>query len=182
MSKSKYPISIKEAAVREQKPLSCPKCKDSLFIVYHEEVEVDTCPGCNGVWVDPFKEMTLLKKRPAGLSVEELRHLRKLYQPMGKVESVRYFPCPVCEQMMSRKNWGTHSGVIVDYCQNHGTWYDDQELPKVKEYVMLGGIEYEKHSQYDRQLSQTRRRVDHKAQRLEDKILHARIMNIIFGV
>ncbi len=46
---------------------------------------------------------------------------------------------------MYRKNWGGHSGVMVNKCEEHGTWYGSEEqLEKIKEYIASGGIEYEK--------------------------------------
>ena len=93
-------------AVRDQHSLACPKCKSELYVVYHEDVEVDTCKQCNGAWVEHMTETMLLRNRPAGLSIDELKRLRKMYEPLGRLDEVRYLPCPVCQQMMMRKNWG----------------------------------------------------------------------------
>lgn len=169
-------------AMREKRALSCPKCGEKLFIVYHDEIEVDTCLKCNGVWIDPIKQISLLRNRPAGLSIEELQQLRKFFQPLGKLETVRYFPCPVCKQMMNRKNWGSYSGVIVDFCKNHGTWYDDQELDKIQEYVRLGGAEFEKIGRPKDEMVRLTGRIYHEVQRLDKRITTARILNFLFGI
>jgi Zn-finger nucleic acid-binding protein len=123
----------------------------------------------------------LLKKRPAGLSIDELNRLRKHYQPLGSMDPVQYLPCPVCHEMMTRKNWGTYSGVIVDICQAHGTWFDDRELEKVQEYVLLGGIEYEKVAKPQDDLKRVEINLNHQVENLDNRILRARIMNFIFG-
>lgn len=33
-------------------PLSCPRCATTCVESFVEEVRVDTCPGCHGVWTD----------------------------------------------------------------------------------------------------------------------------------
>jgi Zn-finger nucleic acid-binding protein len=55
-------------------------------------------------------------------------------------EPVRYRPCPACGQMMNRKNFGGTSGIIVDLCTSHGTYFDAGELPRVLEFVRRGGL------------------------------------------
>jgi hypothetical protein len=42
---------------------------------------------------------------------------------------------------MSRKNFGAHSGIVVDVCRDHGTWFDGGELAAALEYVRAGGLE-----------------------------------------
>ncbi len=42
--------------------------------------------------------------------------------------------------MMNRKNFGASSGVIVDVCAKHGTWFDAGELPRVLAFVESGGL------------------------------------------
>ncbi len=52
-----------------------------------------------------------------------------------------YIPCPECTSLMNRKNFGGMSGVIVDVCKRHGTWFDLGELPRVLAFVAAGGLE-----------------------------------------
>jgi hypothetical protein len=42
---------------------------------------------------------------------------------------------------MNRKNFGSVSGVIVDVCKQHGTWFDLGELPRVLAFVAGGGMD-----------------------------------------
>lgn len=39
---------------------------------------------------------------------------------------------------MSRRNFGRSSGVIVDVCEAHGTWFDAEELPSILWFVASG--------------------------------------------
>ena len=49
-----------------------------------------------------------------------------------------YIPCPECAGLMNRKNFGGTSGVVVDVCKKHGTWFDLGELPRVLAFVAAG--------------------------------------------
>ena len=161
----------------------CPKCKATLKVVFHEEIAVDACPSCWGVWVVHADEKTVLKVRPEVFSVAELRRLRKLYKPYAREDSVRYVPCPACRNLMHRVNWASQSGVVVDRCEDHGTWYDEGELEKLKEFVTLGGIEYEKLRMTERGLSDLTSRLGREISRLDRRVdsayLRARLFSML---
>jgi hypothetical protein len=42
---------------------------------------------------------------------------------------------------MNRLNFAHTSGVIVDVCTPHGTWFDADELRRVLEFITNGGLE-----------------------------------------
>jgi hypothetical protein len=44
---------------------------------------------------------------------------------------------------MTPMNFGKRSGVVVDACRDHGTWFDAGELAAVLDFVRAGGIEPE---------------------------------------
>lgn len=54
---------------------------------------------------------------------------------------VRYMPCPLCHASMNRVNFGRVSGVIVDVCKAHGTWFDPGELTGIVAFAAAGGLE-----------------------------------------
>jgi Zn-finger nucleic acid-binding protein len=58
-----------------------------------------------------------------------------------KLEPVQYAPCPICKNLMNRLNFAHTSGVIVDVCTSHGTWFDSDELRRVLEFISAGGLE-----------------------------------------
>jgi Zn-finger nucleic acid-binding protein len=41
---------------------------------------------------------------------------------------------------MNRVNFGKVSGVIVDVCRAHGTWFDGGELTRVVSFAAFGGL------------------------------------------
>jgi Zn-finger nucleic acid-binding protein len=44
---------------------------------------------------------------------------------------------------MNRMNFGIRSGIVLDVCRAHGTWFDGGELGAVLDFVREGGIESE---------------------------------------
>lgn len=51
--------------------------------------------------------------------------------------------CPECDEVMTPMNFGRRSGIVVDVCRDHGTWFDRGELEAVLAFVRAGGIEGE---------------------------------------
>jgi Zn-finger nucleic acid-binding protein len=127
-----------------ERPLFCPKCKVLMNIVQHDGVETDECPECGGIWVDYYEEKQVLEMKPGVFTVDDLHNMRRMYKPDGKIEEVKYHKCPICSKLMWRKNYLNHSGVIVDKCREHGTFFDKGEIEKAIEFIKLGGVEYEK--------------------------------------
>jgi Zn-finger nucleic acid-binding protein len=42
---------------------------------------------------------------------------------------------------MNRMNFAHCSGVVVDVCRGHGTWFDRDELRQIVEFIRAGGLE-----------------------------------------
>lgn len=150
--------------------LSCPRCKVTMEVKIHEEIDVDACPKCKGVWVEHADERQALKIMPQTFTMDELKRLRKAYEPYAKRDPICYLSCPVCKDLMNRRNWGSHSGVIVDKCDEHGTWYDDGEIEKIQEFIEHGGIEFEKMRAPEKANSQLQSKLGKEALRLDKKI------------
>lgn len=53
---------------------------------------------------------------------------------------VRYLRCPICDEMMTRMNFGKRSGVMLDACRRHGAWFDRGELSGALDFVEAGGL------------------------------------------
>lgn len=161
----------------------CPRCSHSLKVVVQSGAEVDFCPACHGVWVEHLEEKQVLEIKPESFSLDELNRLRKHYVSLGRVEKVCYVPCPVCKALMNRKIWGGCSGIVVDVCSEHGTWYDAKELEKVKEYVRFGGVEYEKMVKVDQRLSALHSKLAQESVRLDGRIdsayMRARLWSMV---
>lgn len=42
---------------------------------------------------------------------------------------------------MNRINFARCSGVIVDICKGHGSWFDHEELTRIVEFIRAGGLD-----------------------------------------
>lgn len=56
-------------------------------------------------------------------------------------QRVVYLRCPECDTLMTRRNFGLRSGIIVDICPGHGVWFDHGELEAVMRFVRAGGLQ-----------------------------------------
>jgi Zn-finger nucleic acid-binding protein len=76
--------------------------------------------------------------------------------PQPILEPVTYLPCPTCNVRMNRTVFGKSSGVIVDVCNAHGTWFDARELTASLAFVERGGIELVERRERERKAQQER--------------------------
>jgi len=60
---------------------------------------------------------------------------------LSLADPVRYVACPVCGELMLRRNFGDASGVVVDVCTRHGVWFDRGELVQVLEFCASGALD-----------------------------------------
>ena len=58
-----------------------------------------------------------------------------LSEPIPLEKKIQYLDCPVCIGQMHRHNYKGKSGVIVDTCPKHGTWFDGGELGKLLQWA-----------------------------------------------
>ncbi|HEX4337778.1 MAG TPA: zf-TFIIB domain-containing protein [Polyangiaceae bacterium] len=126
--------------IPENAELSCPDCKVTLDAFAGENGRLYDCARCGGQFVETALLHDLLERRAVcGGAVPRRNAERK-----SDVATVRYVPCAVCSKLMGRKNFGGHSGVIIDVCRDHGVWFDVNELPRVLEFVEQGGLAEER--------------------------------------
>ena len=50
-------------------------------------------------------------------------------------------PCPICGELMPRRNFRRISGVLIDICRDHGIWLDPGELEQIRCFIANGGTE-----------------------------------------
>jgi len=117
---------------------TCPDCKVALTTFKAGVGQLQACDRCGGQMVTHGLLRALLEQREvlgnAVPSPAEAQRSNPLNDP------VRYRSCPSCQQLMNRKNFGGISGIIVDVCTRHGTFFDAGELPRVLEFVRRGGL------------------------------------------
>lgn len=112
--------------------MDCPKCKETMIILELNQVEIDYCTICKGIWLDAGELEALLNN--AG---DKDKLLHSFRQDNSTNEKAR--KCPICTKKMNKVLIGDENPVLVDECKNyHGIWFDDGELHDVIEKGSLG--------------------------------------------
>jgi Zn-finger nucleic acid-binding protein len=128
-------------------PDACPRCRTRtpMALVHVGAMAVAECPDCAGVWLDADAFDRLCGDREAQAAVI---HRNALPTPaeanaaaLAAHEKISYRPCPRCHKMMNRVNFGKHSGIVLDVCRAHGTFFDRDELHRVVTFIQAGGLD-----------------------------------------
>ncbi len=113
----------------------CPRCNHPLEVAPGGDGRFHECPRCGGMFVRREYLAEMLSSAELGGG------LREMGGRSNALDEVRYVPCPLCHASMNRVNFGRVSGVIVDVCKMHGTWFDAGELTRVIAFAASGGLE-----------------------------------------
>ena len=133
------------AEVAKAEPLkqiagACPHCQTTMTFVQLGAGELSECRSCGGVWVsrDSFEKICQDRERQEAVLG---RPVAEIVAPeaTGKRRRV-YVPCPTCKKLMNRMNFAGCSGVVIDWCREHGTWLDHTELPQIIAFIRGGGL------------------------------------------
>ena len=104
--------------------MRCPACSSPLVVVEREDIELDWCVSCGGLWFDEGELELLGEKAGRILDVADLgRH-------SAEAEAKGTRRCPRCPQRMEILDLPTPEGgeIQVDRCRQHGFWLDRGEL------------------------------------------------------
>jgi Zn-finger nucleic acid-binding protein len=120
-------------------PLPCPRCKTALKTVDVGQARIHDCATCGGVWleIEAFRRITEDRDTQSGY-LEVLAPSPPRADPSAT--DIRYVPCPICAKLMNRINFARISGIVLDSCKQHGTWFDRDELRRIIEFVRAGGM------------------------------------------
>jgi len=104
----------------------CPTCKSDMIVVEHEDIELDYCTNCRGVWFDSGELELLLEA--AGLEspkplLDEILNLPEAATPEKKRK------CPICGRKMKKVAIDENGEILVDISpEAHGLWFDGGEV------------------------------------------------------
>jgi Zn-finger nucleic acid-binding protein/DNA-directed RNA polymerase subunit RPC12/RpoP len=124
--------------------LPCPACAGSRKLARRQLGETDAaifdCEVCGGIWVEKqVFDVLADRARTDTLPDLSLRPAAGRPAPAAPGQGPFYRSCAQCGARMNRRNWGQKSGVIVDVCQNHGVWFDLDELDRLLRWLRTGG-------------------------------------------
>jgi Zn-finger nucleic acid-binding protein len=123
-------------------PRECPRCEHGLSVSAVGEAFIEDCANCGGMWVDTesFRKICERKEKSAAF-VGMGSPLPAPGRAVTVNGPVQYLRCPDCDKLMNRLNFARQSGVIVDVCRTHGTWFDHDELRQILEFIQAGGLD-----------------------------------------
>ncbi len=148
-------------ASREEKPERapgpCPRCSVEMFLVEVGKTVLSECRRCGGLWVDNTSFQRICEDRE---NQERVLGIAVTIQenPIASAPGSRmYVPCPVCTKLMNRLNFGGSSGVIIDWCKDHGSWFDSNELRQIVTFIQGGGLKKTRQRQKEKLEEEARR-------------------------
>ena len=109
--------------------LPCPVCGPETRL-YDRQFEgrghALECHTCGGFWLQHADFEVLARRAQSETTPRGSEAPKKLSNPLHQAGPM-YRRCPECEGMMARRN---HQGlgVIIDFCKDHGVWFDLNEL------------------------------------------------------
>jgi Zn-finger nucleic acid-binding protein len=111
--------------------MKCPRCTDATLVSRKiNDLEVDLCPQCHGVWLDQGEldqARDMIAPDLQWLDFEIWKHPEQF--KLTKVPLI----CPECEGEMLALNYG-QTGVEIDVCPNcRGVWLDAGEFDGIIE-------------------------------------------------
>ena len=106
--------------------MDCPVCKTAMVVLELDEVEIDYCPTCAGIWLDAGElELLLGAKEQAASLWDSFRRCSDSGEVLRR--------CPLCRRKMEKIRTGADaSAPLIDKCpRNEGLWFDAGELAEV---------------------------------------------------
>lgn len=112
-------------------PVSCPKCHVEMGRVTFQEIEVDRCPQCQGLWFD-LMEHEELKKLPGAESIDAGARTASVSQ------EPRDLDCPRCKTKMLITRDPQQPHLVFEKCTIcYGVFFDAGEFTDFKTVTIL---------------------------------------------
>jgi Zn-finger nucleic acid-binding protein len=137
---------------------ACPRCSAALLPRRVDDIVIEECSACRGVFLDEVAIKRVIVDRAQARATALLGALARVeVQPVPTAGQKMYLPCPVCHVVMNRRLFAAGTGVIIDVCRSHGTFFDAGELPLIIDFVMNGGLEKAQKKDIERMREAARR-------------------------
>ena len=112
----------------DHSPFSCPRCAERLFIGVSHDVAMHACGRCGGLWLDNEDSTTVVGALRSDVLWLADQASKRSDPAVG--DSAEPLTCVECKKRLTRKEV-VRARVEVDFCHEHGTWFDAGELRKV---------------------------------------------------
>ncbi|MFQ5700503.1 MAG: zf-TFIIB domain-containing protein [Acidobacteriota bacterium] len=123
----------------ERRP--CAGCGASMTPRELDNTRFDECDHCGGLWLSPSAVSAMRSQAEARSRLRPFDLVPRRTRKDRSRPAVQYRKCPVCSKYMNRANYAHGSGVIVDVCKDHGSYFDPGELTSICRFIESGGLE-----------------------------------------
>ena len=107
----------------------CPVCKYDMLVLEYQNIELDYCNSCKGVWFDSGELEFLLKS----YGLEELESsFSGIFNSQEAASAEKKRNCPICSHKMKKTTVSGQPSILIDVCPDkHGLWFDGGELTQL---------------------------------------------------
>lgn len=108
--------------------MNCPRCRTELETHSINDIEIDECRNCQGIWLDAERLRRLKDQADPDLQWMDF----ELWNHAGRFHvAEKPIDCPACAVALVGIDY-SNTGVEIDYCTAcRGVWLDADELGKI---------------------------------------------------
>lgn len=108
--------------------MNCPKCNSELSTFQVDEMKLEQCTSCEGMWFDKDEIRQVKDKADSDLNWMDF----EIWKHADKFKSGKHkYNCPKCNQKMEVLNYD-ETNIEIDYCKScEGVWLDKGEIQKL---------------------------------------------------
>jgi len=104
--------------------------------IRYEGVEIETCPGCGGEWLDGGELRSVVNTVEEAFPQEMVASLDAINENIFAIDESceNQLSCPKCpDTELNRFNYASSSGIALDKCPEcDGIWLDRDEIEHVQ--------------------------------------------------
>lgn len=131
---------VVDSSPSKTEPLRCPRCAINLDLHSIGQNSISACSKCGGIWADKDDFQNICTREEEQEAVLAFQPQPANTTALSEQKPRRaYIPCPECGNLMNCKNF-SGSGIVLDWCRDHGCWLDRNELQQIVRFIKEGGL------------------------------------------
>ena len=112
--------------------MDCPKCKSEFETVSFNDIEIERCKSCKGLWFNLLEKEDLLKLKGSESIDIGSEQIADQYRELQDID------CPHCNERMVPMVDKDQFHIKYEYCVGcYGTFFDAGEFRDLKEHTVV---------------------------------------------